>query len=387
MELIGTPTTVSVFRPIDLEPHPKNTYYFPTDSDDSDLEESIQARGIIDMPLVSDTNVIISGHRRVRIAAKLGFKQIQCQVRHYENEDMMLYDLLCSNILSRGGTAGLSSLYASRCIMELRRLYGNVGQRNRDLATSPIGIHKTVAEMAEELGMSRSAFGRAQTIMKVDEELAEKLDPHISGKMLCEVGTLSPEAQAAMKSELPANFDAAMVADMVQQLRAKDEEIRRLEAEGEEMGARLDRMTTKLSSMEEAGADHDLQDEIEKRLELEDKVREYKAQISSLRDQMRKQGKRLSEAESESKKAKEAGVQYVEVAPPDYDDIRKENEALRQQVGKLSQLNAIGEFARTNILSLQNITKTIDDTNVTQRVKAAEIALGDLLRYVQNATV
>jgi len=74
------------------------------------------------------------------------------------------------------------------------------------------------------------------------------------------------------------------------------------------------------------------------------------------------------------------------VAPPDYDDIRKENEALRQQVGKLSQLNAIGEFARTNILSLQNITKTIDDTNVTQRVKAAEIALGDLLRYVQNAT-
>ena len=80
-------------------------------------------------------------------------------------------------------------------------------------------------------------------------------------------------------------------------------------------------------------------------------------------------------------------MQYVEVAPPDYDDIRKENEALRQQVGKLSQLNAIGEFARTNILSLQNITKTIDDTNVTQRVKAAEIALGDLLRYVQNATV
>lgn len=389
MELIGVPSTVQVFDPTKLTPHPRNEYFFPKGDDDQDLMESIRARGIIDMPLVSDTGVIISGHRRVRIAQQLNFDQIQCQVRHYENEDMMLYDLICSNIMSRGGLAGLSALYGARCISELRRLYANAGQRNVANCISPIGMHKTVAEMAEELGTSRSVMGRAQTIMKVEDELAERLDPCVSSAVLMEVGNLSPEAQAELKAVLPPKFTGEFVLSIIRALKTKDEVIDRLNKESAEMEEKLDRMTARLSKAEEAANPNaDLQDEIERRLELEDKLRESKAQIATLRDQMRKQAKQAAEdkqaaVERAQQEAADAAVQYVEVEPDDYAQVKQENESLRRQVDKLSKLNALGEFAKTNIVSLQNIVKNIDIPDVAQKAKTAEIALGDLFHSVE----
>ena len=384
MELIGVPSTVQVFDPAKLMPHPRNEYFFPKGDDDQDLMESIRSRGIIDMPLVSDTGVIISGHRRVRIAQQLNFEQIQCQVRHY-----MLYDLICSNIMSRGGLAGLSALYGARCISELRRLYANAGQRNVANCISPIGMHKTVAEMAEELGTSRSVMGRAQTIMKVDDELAERLDPCVSSAVLMEVGNLSPEAQAELKAVLPPKFTGEFVLSIIRAIKIKDGVIDRLTKESAEMEERLDRMTARLSKAEEAANPNaDLQDEIERRLELEDKLRESKAQIAALRDQMRKQAKQAAEdkqaaVERAQQEAADAAVQYVEVEPDDYKKVKQENASLRQQVDKLSKLNALGEFARTNIVSLQNIVKNIDTPDVTQKAKTAEIALWDLFHSVE----
>ncbi|MBW7572451.1 DUF3102 domain-containing protein [Caproiciproducens faecalis] len=69
-----------------------------------DFLKSVQTSGIVDPILISQDNIIISGHQRVRACRDLDMKIVPCYIKKYINnanyskEDMMLRDCLTSNL-------------------------------------------------------------------------------------------------------------------------------------------------------------------------------------------------------------------------------------------------------------------------------------------------
>ena len=77
--------------------------------------------------------MIVSGHQRVRACEELGIETIPCKITHYKDydeelhrtkDDMILEDLISTNIMQRG-VGNVNPMKMARCIMELERIKRN----------------------------------------------------------------------------------------------------------------------------------------------------------------------------------------------------------------------------------------------------------------------
>ena len=116
----------------DLKPHPQNNYFFDDMEGDKWKEfiESVKSRGIIEPIVITQDNVIVSGHQRVKACKELGITSIACKIHTYNNEDEVLQDLIETNIRQRGDVGGSVKKIGLR-IKELERIYGMVHGNNQ----------------------------------------------------------------------------------------------------------------------------------------------------------------------------------------------------------------------------------------------------------------
>ena len=118
----------------DLKPHPKNEELFDDIEGQrwSEFKESILRRGVVEPIVVTQDLVIVSGHQRVKACKELEIKTIPCRITHYPEfdektdtpkEDMILEDLISTNIMQRG-VGNINPLKMAKCIRELERIKG-----------------------------------------------------------------------------------------------------------------------------------------------------------------------------------------------------------------------------------------------------------------------
>lgn len=89
-----------VFKLTELKPHPRNKSIYGEKEDDeafSELVNLIKEHGLRTRIIVNENGLIISGHRRYRALNELGYSEIECEVRHYDNEMEELRDLVVCN--------------------------------------------------------------------------------------------------------------------------------------------------------------------------------------------------------------------------------------------------------------------------------------------------
>lgn len=117
-----------------LKNHPKNKEFFDDIHGEQweDFKKSIVRRGVVEGIVVTQDLMIVSGHQRVRACKELGILEVPCRITHYPDvdkktgnskEDMILEDLICTNIMQRG-VGNVNPMKMAKCIMELERIYG-----------------------------------------------------------------------------------------------------------------------------------------------------------------------------------------------------------------------------------------------------------------------
>lgn len=140
---------------------------------------------------------IISGHQRVRACEEMGILEIPCRITHYPDydeqfnrtkEDMILEDLICTNIMQRG-VGNVNPIKMAKCIMELERIKGiqNGGNRGNQYKVADkdnLNV-PTQKELATELQISQQQLQDYKKLTNLIPELQQMIE---NGSMKATVG-------------------------------------------------------------------------------------------------------------------------------------------------------------------------------------------------------
>lgn len=197
---------MQILKVDELIPHPKNDYFF----DDMEGEkwneflESVKTSGVIEPIIITQDKVIVSGHQRIRACKELGIKDVNTEMRYYDNDDQIVKDLLETNVRQRGNIGG-SSVKLGRRIRELERIYGIKNGNNQYEGTNNVQT-LSQEELAQQLGISVRTLQNAKSLTTLPQEIQDLIEqgnisPSTASRLIAK---LSPEEQEQLVSALPA---------------------------------------------------------------------------------------------------------------------------------------------------------------------------------------
>lgn len=174
-----------------LRPHPRNNEFFDDIPPErwSDFVKSIRTSGVIEPVRITQDNVLVSGHQRVKACKELGIVSIPYTMHTYENDDLVLKDLIETNLQQRG-VGNTNPVKFGRCIKELERIYGIQhgatefqGNQHKEvfpkISDSP---HLTQNELAAQIGISADSLRNYKLLTEMIPELEDLLDTGIVSK-------------------------------------------------------------------------------------------------------------------------------------------------------------------------------------------------------------
>lgn len=281
-----------------LTKHPRNEEFFDDISGSrwEDFKESIIRRGVVEPIVVTQELLVVSGHQRVRACEEMGILDIPCRITYYPDydekfkrtkDDMILEDLICTNIMQRG-VGNVNPMKMARCIIELERIKGirkggngsnqynikEVNQDNLDLATQK--------NLASELKISQQQLGDYKKLTTLIPELQDMIE---SGEMKATVGY---KVYAKLPQEEQEKFLNEIGKDKIKELTQKAtkeliEEKKKLEQALREEKSKPPRVVTETVDM----TDHESINKLKRTVqEKEKELNSIKFQKQSLEDKL-----------------------------------------------------------------------------------------------------
>ena len=223
----------------ELKPHPRNDYFFDDITGESwkRFLNSVRTSGVIEPIVVTQDNIIVSGHQRVRACKELGIKEVECKVGHYDSEDEILKQLIETNLIQRG-IGNLNPVKFGRCILELERLYGIKNGNNQHTGRVPQvaeGSTITQADLAAKIGISVDSLNRYKQLTTAVPEIQQLLQDKV----------ISPSAVRSIVKRLSNEEQEKLARDLAGKEKVNQREIdfyinraKQLAAENEKLKAR-----------------------------------------------------------------------------------------------------------------------------------------------------
>ncbi|EDS77037.1 conserved hypothetical protein [Clostridium botulinum C str. Eklund] len=251
-----------------LQPHPRNQEFFddiPKERWD-DFIKSIVRRGVVEAIVVTQDLLIVSGHQRVKACKEIGILEIPCRITHYPDEDeklhiskedMILEDLICTNIMQRG-VGNVNPMKMARCIRELERIYGvkkggngsnqytNKELNGNNFVEAP---NKTQDDLAKQIGIDQRQL---QNYKKLNELIPEL-------QSLVETGALKSTTAYKIWAKMPQDEQEKFFNDIGQEkikqlTQKKTEQIisekKQLEDENKELQKCFNELSNKYNALE-----------------------------------------------------------------------------------------------------------------------------------------
>ena len=172
----------------DLKNHPKNSEIYELDNEPiNDLADQMDKLGLQHPIIITDDNVIVSGHRRVKAANKLGWQEIDAEVKSFKNEMEILEFLVVSNLYRiKKSTAVLTR--EGRYLLEIEK----VKAKERKMAALTNNLRKVpedemgraTEKVCKRIGMKKTNFETAEKLLSHYEKLKDPDEESFYVKML-----------------------------------------------------------------------------------------------------------------------------------------------------------------------------------------------------------
>ena len=152
--------------PVDaLDDNPMNRFSMAEDEQFTSTMASVETDGFVEDIVVTPSETegrwrIISGHRRVHMARKLGKATVPCKVRHYPDKLTELRALMGANIHRRN----ITPFDMARQLETLRDILAQEGRL-------PENVKEQSDLMAEQSDLSRATVERYLDLLNLDETL------------------------------------------------------------------------------------------------------------------------------------------------------------------------------------------------------------------------
>ncbi|HKC69686.1 MAG TPA: ParB N-terminal domain-containing protein [Bacteroidia bacterium] len=156
----------------DLKPHPQNEQIYTAFESIDDLIESIRIQGQLVPITITDENVIISGHRRVKALEALGHETAEVIVKHYESLEEEVMELIEYN------TARVKTkIEVFNEVKHYSEMYGKrQGQRSDLEHNNSLLIGRKKEIIAQKLGISATNVTKILHIFETNPDLLKAID-------------------------------------------------------------------------------------------------------------------------------------------------------------------------------------------------------------------
>lgn len=387
-----------------LKPHPRNQEFFddiPKERWD-DFIKSIVRRGVVEAIVVTQDLLIVSGHQRVKACKEIGILEIPCRITHYPDEDeklhiskddMILEDLICTNIMQRG-VGNVNPMKMARCIRELERIYGvkkggngsnqytNKELNGNNFVEAP---NKTQDDLAKQIGIDQRQL---QNYKKLNELIPEL-------QSLVETGALKSTTAYKIWAKLPQDEQEKFFNDIGQEkikqlTQKKTEQIisekKQLENKNKQLQEQLEKERSKepkviTKTVEIDNTDYAQIEQLKK--ELKNKADLY--EIAKNKERIYKN--QLDLYEKDSKKYKEL-TRQIELLTKEKDDIGRVVKSATELSGYIYEI----ETFLKNKLAPINYSRALIDckdnqvviNNVQDIVECVEKWCLEIRKYLPN---
>ena len=154
----------------ELKPNPINSTIYNDNPDTlKELIHSINLNGLLEPLVINRSNMVISGHRRLKALKEIGWEKCDCRLSEFENEIIALIQLNSYRIKVESEIvreAEILKTEYSKQIKKGRPLKGEV--RN--------GKNWSIVNVSEKLGVSTTKLKKLISIKKHEPSLLEKVD-------------------------------------------------------------------------------------------------------------------------------------------------------------------------------------------------------------------
>lgn len=278
-----------------LKPHPRNNEFFDDITGDKwkDFVQSIVRRGVVETVVVTQDLMIVSGHQRVKACKEIGILEVPCRITHYpeyndtldiSQEDMILEDLISTNILQRG-IGNANPMKMTRCIIELERIYGirqgsaNEKGDNKIGDQNNLGDQKTQKDLAKQLNITDEQLRNYKKLTTLIPELQTMVEHNdLKATTAYKIyAKLSPEEQEELLEKIGIEkLKKLTQKQAVEEVDKLKEEKEKLEEENENIKQLLEKEKNKpLQTIQVDNTDYTKIEKLNKLLENKDKEFEY----------------------------------------------------------------------------------------------------------------
>ena len=153
-----------------INPNPLNKQiYGYNEKEHKELVKSIELNGLLEPLTITRNNLLVSGHRRYRAVKEIGYEDVSCRLREFENVSVALVEL------NRHRKKTSTEILNEASI--LKEEYSKMVKRGRPKnGEDKNGKNWTILSVSEKLGVSTTQLKKLISIKKYESEMLDKID-------------------------------------------------------------------------------------------------------------------------------------------------------------------------------------------------------------------
>jgi len=167
----------------DLSFNPINKKFYDTISNDAqeqqeELRISIKELGLLEPLVINSSNIIISGHRRLKALQDLGTKECKVRIIDFENEILGLLEYNRQRVLTTYEKVNLWKI-ADKELQKFKKLKRPF-DKSSEVVSSEDGVldifdSPNEKDLTDKIGIGKSTIRKANKIQKTDPNLWDKV--------------------------------------------------------------------------------------------------------------------------------------------------------------------------------------------------------------------